>query len=125
MTNRTYRLTEIVGTDGEFNKDEITFQIRNIIVQEFSRVIAQSGIPVLDMAANYDELGEFYAHDRGPDWVERIKFRLNRRPYRVGFIGAAGLSDGCYVVNVNAESCHGGLLSFRWPYGITPNEDVG
>lgn len=27
----------------------------------------------------YDELGEFYAHDRGPDWVERIKFRLNRR----------------------------------------------
>ncbi len=36
-------LREIVGTDGEFTKDEITFQIRNIIVQEFSRVIAQSG----------------------------------------------------------------------------------
>jgi hypothetical protein len=44
-------MTEIVGTDGEFTTDEITFQIRNIIVQEFSRV-AGSGIPVLDMAAN-------------------------------------------------------------------------
>jgi membrane protease subunit (stomatin/prohibitin family) len=30
-------LREVVGTDGEFTKDEITFQIRNIIVQEFSR----------------------------------------------------------------------------------------
>ncbi len=50
-------LREIVGTDGEFTMDEISFQIRNIIVQEFSRVIARSGIPVLDMAANTDDLG--------------------------------------------------------------------
>ena len=42
-------LTEIVGTYGEFTMDEISFQIRNIIVQEFSRTIARSGIPVLDM----------------------------------------------------------------------------
>ena len=51
-------LTEIVGTDGEFTMDEISFQIRNIIVQEFSRVIAGSGIPVLDMAANTADLGK-------------------------------------------------------------------
>ena len=51
-------LTEIVGTDGEFTMDEISFQIRNIIVQEFSRTIARSGIPVLDMAANARELGK-------------------------------------------------------------------
>ena len=30
-------MTEIVGTDGEFTADEISFQIRNVIVQEFSR----------------------------------------------------------------------------------------
>lgn len=54
-------LTEIVGTDGEFTMDEISFQIRNIIVQEFSRVIAASGIPVLDMAANTAELGKLVA----------------------------------------------------------------
>ncbi|MBZ8119698.1 SPFH domain-containing protein [Roseovarius sp. LXJ103] len=54
-------LTEIVGTDGEFTMDEISFQIRNIIVQEFSRSIASSGIPVLDMAANTADLGKLVA----------------------------------------------------------------
>ncbi|AJE46216.1 SPFH domain-containing protein [Celeribacter indicus] len=54
-------LTEIVGTDGEFTMDEISFQIRNIIVQAFSRIIAGSGIPVLDMAANTDGLGTLVA----------------------------------------------------------------
>ncbi|BDY15333.1 MULTISPECIES: SPFH domain-containing protein [Sulfitobacter] len=51
-------LTEIVGTDGEFTMDEISYQIRNIIVQEFSRSIALSNIPVMDMAANTRELGK-------------------------------------------------------------------
>jgi len=51
-------LREIVGTDGEFTMDEISFQIRNIIVQEFSRTIARAQIPVLDMAANTRELGK-------------------------------------------------------------------
>ena len=54
-------LTEIVGTDGEFTMDEISFQIRNIIVQSFSRIIAGSGIPVLDMAANTADLGKLVA----------------------------------------------------------------
>ncbi|WRH62000.1 MAG: SPFH domain-containing protein [Fuscovulum sp.] len=51
-------MLEIVGTDGEFTADEISLQIRNIIIQEFSRVIAGSGIPVLDMAANTADLGK-------------------------------------------------------------------
>ena len=50
-------MTEIVGTDGEFTADEISLQVRNIIVQEFSQAIAKSGIPVLDMAANTGDLG--------------------------------------------------------------------
>ena len=54
-------IQEIVGTDGEFTTDEITYQIRNIIVQEFSRTLAQSGIPVLDMAANTADLGKLVA----------------------------------------------------------------
>lgn len=54
-------MSEIVGTDGEFTRDEIAFQIRNVIVQEFSRAIAASGIPVLDMAANTGDLGRLVA----------------------------------------------------------------
>ena len=49
-------MTQIVGTDGEFTRDEISFQIRNILVQEIGRVLASSGIPVLDMAANTADL---------------------------------------------------------------------
>ena len=51
-------LTEIVGTDGEFTTQEIEFQIRNHIVTHFSQIIASSGIPVLDMAANTIDLGK-------------------------------------------------------------------
>ncbi|MFV2051893.1 SPFH domain-containing protein [Aliiroseovarius sp. YM-037] len=54
-------LTEIVGTDGEFTMDEISYQIRNIITQEFSRVVASSRIPVLDMAANTSDMGKLVA----------------------------------------------------------------
>ncbi|MCL7465616.1 SPFH domain-containing protein [Phaeovulum sp. NW3] len=58
VTDPARFMAEIVGTDGEFTADEISFQIRNVIVQEFSRVIAGSGIPVLDMAANTADLGK-------------------------------------------------------------------
>ena len=54
-------LSEIVGTDGEFTMDEISYQIRNIIVQSFSRIIAGAGIPVLDMTANTGDLGKLVA----------------------------------------------------------------
>ncbi len=63
-------LVEIVGTDGEFTMDEISFQIRNIIVQEFSRSLARSGIPVLDMAANTRELGQLVAREISPQLAE-------------------------------------------------------
>ena len=63
-------LTEIVGTDGEFTSDEVTFQIRNIIVQEFSRAIAKSGIPVLDMAANTGDVGKLVAQAIDPVLAE-------------------------------------------------------
>ncbi|MGK7754128.1 MULTISPECIES: SPFH domain-containing protein [unclassified Roseovarius] len=61
VTDPAKFLTEIVGTDGEFTMDEISYQVRNIIVQSFSRIIAGSGIPVLDMAANTADLGKLVA----------------------------------------------------------------
>ncbi|MEM8978596.1 MAG: SPFH domain-containing protein [Pseudomonadota bacterium] len=66
ITDPAKFLVEIVGTDGEFTMDEISYQIRNIIVQEFSRVIASAGVPVLDMAANTKELGSLVAQAISP-----------------------------------------------------------
>ncbi len=63
-------LTEIVGTDGEFTSDEISFQIRNVILQEVGQVLARSGIPVLDMAANTADLGKIIAGAIAPKIAE-------------------------------------------------------
>jgi membrane protease subunit (stomatin/prohibitin family) len=52
-------IQEIVGTDSFFTTDEITDQLRNIVVSRFADVLGESGIPILDLAANYDELGAF------------------------------------------------------------------
>jgi membrane protease subunit (stomatin/prohibitin family) len=52
-------IKEIVGTDGHFTTDEITDQLRNLIVSRFADIIGEAKIPVLDMAANYDEFGDF------------------------------------------------------------------
>jgi membrane protease subunit (stomatin/prohibitin family) len=51
-------IKEVVGTDGEFTTDEVANHIRNIVVQEVSKVLAGSGIPVLDMAANTGDLAK-------------------------------------------------------------------
>ncbi|MDB5664728.1 SPFH domain-containing protein [Cypionkella sp.] len=63
-------LKEIVGTDGEFTSDEISDQVRNVIVQEASQVLAKSGIPVLDMAANTADLGKLIATAIAPKIAE-------------------------------------------------------
>ncbi len=52
-------IEEIVGTNGHFSVDDISKQLRNIIISRFTDIVASSNIPVLDLAANYDQLGEF------------------------------------------------------------------
>ncbi|TVQ57169.1 MAG: SPFH domain-containing protein [Rhodobacteraceae bacterium] len=60
-------MTEIVGTDGAFTTDEISFQLRNVIVSRFSNALANSGIAVLDMAASTDELAELLRKRIAPE----------------------------------------------------------
>ena len=63
-------LKEIVGTDGHFTTDEITEQLRNLIVSRFSNILANANIPVLDLAANYDQLSDFIATHLKPEFAE-------------------------------------------------------
>jgi len=63
-------LKEIVGTDGHFTTDEITEHLRNLIVSRFSNILANSNIPVLDLAANYDQLSDFLATHLKPEFEE-------------------------------------------------------
>lgn len=52
-------LKEVVGTNARFSVDNIGEQLRDLIVARFADVLAESKIPVLDLASNYDELGRF------------------------------------------------------------------
>ncbi len=63
-------VTDIVGTDAHFAIDEITDQLRNLIVSRFADLLAESKIPVLDLAANYDELSKFMATKIAPEFLE-------------------------------------------------------
>lgn len=63
-------IREIVGTDGQFTTEEISDQLRNLITARFATVIASSNIPVLDMAANYDQLGDFLNERIAPEFDE-------------------------------------------------------
>jgi membrane protease subunit (stomatin/prohibitin family) len=51
-------LTELVGTDGVYEADEISSFLRSIISMAFADILANSGIQVLDLAQNYAKLSE-------------------------------------------------------------------
>jgi len=50
-------LMEIVGTDGNFGPEEINGQLRACILTAFSDALGESNIPMIDLVANYKELG--------------------------------------------------------------------
>lgn len=58
-------IRRMVGTDGRFTVDEIGEQLRDMLVARFADVLGESKLPVLDLAANYDELSKFI--------IQRIK----------------------------------------------------
>jgi membrane protease subunit (stomatin/prohibitin family) len=51
-------LSELVGTDGTFEAEEVSTLLRSIIGMAFADVVASSGISVLDLAERYSELSE-------------------------------------------------------------------
>lgn len=51
-------LSELVGTDGVYEAEEISALLRSIISMAFADVVANSGIGVLDLAQRYGELSE-------------------------------------------------------------------
>ncbi|MFH2095759.1 MAG: SPFH domain-containing protein, partial [Bacteroidota bacterium] len=61
-------IKEIVGTDGDFTTEEVTNQLRNIILARFTDAIGEAKIPVLDMASNYDEVSKFVHEKIGGEY---------------------------------------------------------
>ena len=68
IDNPSVFLKEIVGTDGYFSVDEISNQLRNLIVSRFSTIIGTMNIPILDLAANYEVMGDFIEKKIAPEF---------------------------------------------------------
>jgi len=58
ITDPAVFLKEIVGTDPIFRLDSFAETMRARIVSVFSDALASSGVPALDVAARYSELGD-------------------------------------------------------------------
>ena len=59
-------LKEVFGTTALMTVDGVTGQIKRTLVSGLSDAIAQSKIPALDLAANYDELSQFALQTLSP-----------------------------------------------------------
>ncbi|MBR0408717.1 MAG: SPFH domain-containing protein [Clostridia bacterium] len=59
-------LKEVFGTNAYMTVEGVTGQIKRTLVSGLSDAIAQSKIPALDLAANYDELSQFALNTLAP-----------------------------------------------------------
>jgi membrane protease subunit (stomatin/prohibitin family) len=70
-------IKELVGTNPDFHTEDVVEQLRNMIVSRFTDVLGESKIPALDLAANYDELGNFVTTRIQPEF-ERFGLSLTK-----------------------------------------------
>ena len=68
-------LQEVFGTAAYMTTEGVTGQLKRILVSGLSDAIAQSKIPALDLAANYDELSEYALHALAPR-IEGLGLKL-------------------------------------------------
>lgn len=62
-------IQEITGTHGHFSTDDISNQLRNLILSRFASILGESSIPVLDLAGNYDDLGDYLTTRIAPEFL--------------------------------------------------------
>jgi membrane protease subunit (stomatin/prohibitin family) len=72
--------TEFAGTNAILKIHEIEDRLRDIVAPKFAEAIAESGVSVMDMVANYTELGDKIApilqRDLDPFGIELTKFQI-------------------------------------------------
>ncbi|HET6991797.1 MAG TPA: SPFH domain-containing protein, partial [Bacteroidia bacterium] len=70
ITDAKAFIKEIAGTDEHVTTDEITENLRNIVMTRFTDAVASAKIPVLDMASNYDEFSDAIHKKIAPEFLE-------------------------------------------------------
>ncbi|MCX6312339.1 MAG: SPFH domain-containing protein [Bacteroidetes bacterium] len=70
ITDAKTFIKEIAGTDEHVTTEEITENLKNIVMTRFTDAVASAKIPVLDMASNYDEFSETIHKKIAPEFLE-------------------------------------------------------
>ncbi len=77
-TRRLLRqLTRQTPLDALFWHTQVTAVLNPDWLRRIPSIVSLDATPL-----QYDELGEFYAHESGPAWLEQQKWRLNRDAFR-------------------------------------------
>jgi len=63
-------IKEVAGTSGEFTTDQITNEMRSLIVTRFIDAIGESKLALLDFAQNYKDLSDFCQQKLGTEFNE-------------------------------------------------------
>lgn len=69
-------LKEVAGTDHNFRLDEFADTMRSRIVSVFSEALARAGVPALDVAARYSELGQALLPVINPVMVDKYGIEI-------------------------------------------------
>lgn len=71
----------VAGTSGEFTTDQVTGELRSLIVTAFITAVGESKLPLLDFAQNYKKLSDFCQERLGDEFkaygLEITKFLIN------------------------------------------------
>ncbi len=68
-------LREVFGTSSEYTVEDCAGQLKRTLVSGLSDAIAESKLPALDLAANYDEIGEYALKTINPR-IEKLGLTL-------------------------------------------------
>ncbi len=77
IVNSPVFLKEVAGTDHHFRLDEFMDTMRSRIVSVFSNALAACGVPALDLAAQYTELGDSLLPLINPQIVEKYGIEVS------------------------------------------------
>jgi len=122
-------LKEIAATNPEFSVEDINEQLRNIAVSRGMDAVAEAKIPVLDLAANYDEVSALITEKIKPEFTElglsltkflienislppEVEEALDKRSSMgiVGNLGAYAQFQAANAMEKSAENPNGGGL---------------
>ncbi len=130
-------LKEVAGTNSEFTVDSINEQLRNLAITRGMDAIAESKIPVLDLASNYDEVSALITEKIKPEFnelgLELTKFlienislppeveqALDKRSSMgiIGNLGAYSQFQAANAMEAAANNPNGGLMGVGLAAGM-------